>query len=126
MSCIVQDTDTTIEITIKDADGNPIDMGNLAGMVIEVFQKNVEFDKFSLVAQAGFRDINVIDAPNGVVEIYLNAENTVGGEIGCMVYYEVKTQSTNTNFDNSTEEKSTGWLEIAKLVDSELINETFS
>lgn len=125
MSCIVIDTDTTIEITLKDEEGVVIDIGNLAGLIVEVFQKDVFFDKFSLISQTGFRDINVLDAPNGKFEIFLNANNTTNGEIGKIVFYEAKTLATNVNFDDSTEEKSTGWIELAKLISSEMVNESF-
>jgi len=113
MSCIVKDTDTPIQITLCDDEGNPIDLDNIAGLIIEVFQEDIPFDKFSLNNQPGFRDIELVDATNGVLKIYLNADNTSNGVAGRDIYYEAKTQSVNPNFDSGTEDKSTGWVVFA-------------
>lgn len=123
---IVKDTDTPIEIILTDESGAAIDLSGLAGFVVEVFQKNIEFDKFSLNAQAGFRSVNITDGPNGKFEIYLNAGNTSKGVVGKTIFYEVKTTSVNVNFDSGTEEKSSGKIELATLVDSEQKLQTFA
>ena len=47
MATIVKDTDTPIEIVLTDESGAAIDLTGLAGFVVEVFQKNILFDKFS-------------------------------------------------------------------------------
>jgi len=125
MATIVKDTDTPIEITVTDESGAAVDLTTLAGIVCEVFQKNIHFDKFSLNTQTGYRDINVTDGPNGKFEIYLNASNTKSGYIGKAIFYEVKTLIVNTNFDSGTEEKSSGIIELATLGGSELKRETF-
>lgn len=119
MANIVKDTDTTISITLNDENGDPVDLGTLAGIICKVFQKSIPFDKFSLNAMAGYRDLVITDAPNGVFEIYLNADNTHSGIVGRPIFYEVKTQIVNTNYDNSTEEKSSGVIELATLVRSD-------
>jgi len=125
MATIVKDTDTPIEIILTDENGDAIDLSGLAGFVVEVFQKNILFDKFSLNTQAGFRSINVTDAANGKFEIYLNAANTSKGVVGKEIFYEVKTVAVNANFDSGTEEKSSGKIALATLVDSDLKQETF-
>ena len=123
---IVKDTDTTINIVIKDKETKqPVDISTLAGLVIEVFQKNIPFDQFSLNTQAGFRAITVVDGPNGKVRIFLNAANTADGVIGRKVFYEAKTQIVNANFDDGTEEKSGGIIELATLVETETDEATF-
>jgi hypothetical protein len=126
MATIVKDTDTTIELTLNDSSGAPIDIGTLAGLVVRVFQKSIPFDVFSLTPLAGERFINVTDAAGGKFEIYLNANNTHNGYIGKPVYYEIKTQVVNVNFDSGTEEKSTGELELATLVSSNLKEKGFA
>jgi hypothetical protein len=125
MATIVKDTDTPIQIILTDENGDAIDLSGLAGFVVEVFQKNILFDKFSLNTQAGFRSINVTDAVNGKFEIYLNAANTSKGVVGKEIFYEVKTVAVNANFDSGTEEKSSGKIALATLVDSDLKQETF-
>lgn len=125
MATIVKDTDTPIEIVLTDESGAAIDLTGLAGFVVEVFQKNILFDKFSVNVQAGFRSINIIDAAAGKFEIYLNAENTSKGVVGKAIYYEVKTTAVNVNFDGGTEEKSSGKIELATLINSDLKQETF-
>jgi len=125
MANIVKDTDTTILLTVTDENATPIDLTTLAGYVVEVFQKNILFDKFSKNTQAGFRDINETDGTNGKFEIYLNAENTKNGVIGKEVFFEVKTLTVDANFDNGTNETSTGVQCLGELVRSELKRETF-
>lgn len=122
---IVKDTDTTIAITLTDESGAPVDLSTLAGIVCLVFQKSIPFDKFSLNAMAGYRTLTITDAPNGVFEIYLNADNTHKGIIDRPVFYEVKTQIVNANYDNATEEKSSGVIELATLVRSDLKEKNF-
>lgn len=126
MATIVKDTDTPIEITLTDSSNAAINLSGLTGFVVEVFQKNILFDKFSLNNQTGFRSINITDGPNGKFEIYLNAANTSNGVVGKAIFYEVKTTSVNSNFDSNTEEKSSGKIELATLVDSDLKLESFS
>lgn len=123
---IVKDTDTPIQIILTDENGVAIDLSGFAGFVVEVFQKNIPFDKFSLNAQAGFRAINITDGPNGKFEIYLNAANTNNGVVGKEIFYEVKTTSVNVNFDSGTEEKSSGKIPLATLTSSDLKRETFA
>lgn len=120
MANIVKDTDTTIEITLNDSNGDPIDLTTLAGIICEVFQTSIPFDKFSLNALAGHRTLVITDGPNGKFEIYLNADNTHKGLLDKPVFYEVKTQVVNANFDSGTEDKSTGVIELATLVRSDL------
>jgi hypothetical protein len=126
MAEIVKDTDTTIELTLNDSEGNPIDLSTLAGLIVRVFQKSIPFDIFSLNVIAEHRLINITDGPNGKFEIYLNANNTHNGFVGKPVYYEIKTQVVNANFDSGTEEKSTGELELATLVASKLKENGFA
>ena len=125
MSEIVKDTDTTIELTLNDSAGVAIDLSTLAGLVISIFQVSIPFDVYSMNAQADYRSINITDGPNGKFEIYLNANNTHNGYIGKPIYYEIKTQVVNANFDSGTEEKSTGELELATLVESKTKHKGF-
>lgn len=128
MSQIVKDTDTTIRITLTEDDNTtPIDLSGLSGYVVEIFQKpRVLFDQFSKNTQVGYRDITEVDAVNGIMEVYLNAANTVAGQVGREVYYEVKTQAVNVNFDSGTEEKSTGAVLLGTLIASETKGQTFA
>lgn len=127
MATIVKDTDTTIEITLTDANGVAIDLSTLSGYVVEVFQKpNKVLDQFSKNAQAGYRSVNETDIPNGVFEIYLNASNTANGMAGRDVFYEVKTLAVNANFDSGTEEKSTKPVLLGTLEESKTQQQTFS
>lgn len=122
---IVKDTDTTIEITLKNQAGVVIDLATLSGYVVEVFQKGIAFDQFSKNAQAGYRTVNETDATNGVFQIYLNAANTIKGQVGREVFYEVKTLAVNANFDTSTEEHSGGIVSLGVLQATETKLQTF-
>jgi len=126
MAEIVKDTDTTIELTLNDSTGTAIDLSTLAGLIIRIFQKSIPFDVYSKNAMTGYRSINITDGPNGKFEIYLNANNTHKGFVGKPIYYEIKTQVVNANFDSGTEEKSTGELELATLVDSKTKHKSFA
>lgn len=123
---IINDTDHTITHTLCDVNGDPIDTSVFTGIVAKVFQKGVEIDKFSFNAQSGFGTIKKI-APtaSGVVEFYLNAEKLRQGIDGHEVFYEIKTEKTNSDFDGSTEESSIGAQSLGKLEKTKLTNETF-
>ena len=122
---ILKDTDTTVEITIKDDAGTPIDLTGIAGIVVKVFQKDKDIDKFSLQPQTGYRSLTIKDAVNGIIEIYLNADNMKVGDVDEWLFYEVKTQAVNVNFDGGTEEKSSGIIRLAILKDTELQDVNF-
>jgi hypothetical protein len=122
---IFKDTDTTVSITVKDDAGVAIDLTGFSGIVVRVFQDQGDIDKFSLNAQAGFRSLVITDAVNGIFEIYLNADNLNGGTVDEWLFYEVKTQAVNANFDSSTEDKSGGKIRLAILKQTELKNTTF-
>lgn len=124
-SLIFKDTDTTVEITVKDEAGVAIDLTGFSGIVCNVFQDAGEIDKFSLNAQAGFRTLVITDAVNGVFEIYLNADNLNVGAVDEWLFYEVKTQAVNANFDSATEDKSGGKIRLAILKQTKLKNTTF-
>ena len=126
MATIVKDTDTTIELTLNDSTGAAVDLSTLAGLVVRIFQKSIPFDVFSMMPLVGERSLNITDGPNGKFEIYLNANNTHKGFLGKPVYYEIKTQVVNVNFDSGTEEKSSGELELATLVSSNLKEKSFA
>lgn len=125
MADIIKDTDQTITLTLTDSAGDPIDIATLAGIVCLVYQKNIPFDQFSLNAQAGYRAIDVTDEPNGIFNLYLNADNTHKGYLGKKVFVEIKTQVVNANFDSGTEDKSTGEIELGELTRSDLKETTF-
>ena len=124
---IINDTDRVITHTFLDESGVAINTDDFSGIIAKVFQKGREIDKFSFNAQAGFGTI-VKKSPSadGIIEFYLNAEKLRQGIDGHELFFEVKTQKTNANFANSTEESSSGEILIGKLVKTKLTNETFS
>jgi hypothetical protein len=122
---INKDTDATVELTLKDEAGLPIDIATLAGMVVLVYQERFDIDKFSLNAQVGFGTINVTDAPNGVFRVYINNAKTANGICGKPIYYEIKTTAVDANFTGGTVEKSTGGVLLATLEESKLKSTTF-
>ena len=124
---IINDTDHTISHTLVDIDGDPIDTSTFSGIIAKVFQKGIEIDKFSFNTQTGFGDIvKVAPTASGVVEFYLNAEKLRQGVNGHEVFYEIKTEIANANFENDTEESSTGAISLGKLIKTKLTNETFN
>ena len=127
MAIIIKDTDTELEIILINEAEAPIDLTNVTGMVISVFQKGLELDKFSKNTQTGYRPIEYV-APliDGKIKIYINAEELRKGVNGFDVFYEVKHEIANTNFDGNTKEISTGPVLLGKLENSKLINKTFS
>lgn len=124
---IINDTDHTITHTLCDANGDPIDTTVFTGIVAKVFQKGLEIDKFSLNAQSGYGTlIKVAPTASGVVEFYLNADKLRQGIDGHDVYYEIKTEKANNDFENNTEESSIGAQLLGRLEKTKLTNETFS
>jgi hypothetical protein len=123
---IITDTDQEIEIIINDESCNPIDLTGFSGIVVDIFQKGCHIDKFSLNAQAGFRQLVITDAPNGKFEIYLNADQLNGCINSQPIYYEVKTEAVNLNFDGGVENKSTGIVELGTLEKTNTKNISFN
>jgi len=122
---IIKDTDQEIEIIINDENSDPIDLTGFSGIVVNIFQKSCPIDKFSLNAQAGFRTLVITDAPNGKFEIYLNADQLNDCINSQPIYYEVKTEAVNVNFDGGVENKSTVEIEIGILEKTKLKNISF-
>ena len=120
MATIIKGTDNTIKITVRDASGNPVDIGTLSDLFATIFQKGRELQKFSLNAQPGFDDVEVVDAPNGIVHLHLDRASTRTGINGKDVFVEVKTVVVDTDFATGTNQTSTKPLLIGELVDSEL------
>lgn len=116
MQCLIKNTDTELVITLIDANTDqPIDLTSVAGIVLSVFQKDLEIDKFSLNVQAGFRTIAVTNALAGEITVYLNASNTDLGIVGRPVFYQGKVQFADTNFDSNVREHSTAVTPLASL-----------
>jgi len=124
---IIKDTDHTINQTLCNEDGTAVDLNDVTGIIAKVFQKGIEIDKFSFVTQAGYNPI-VRKTPftDGIVEFYLNAEKLRQGIDSIELFYEIKYEVVNVNFDNNTEEKSTGWISLGKLEKTKLENNTFA
>lgn len=126
MSEIIKDTDTKLEFTVLDNEEKPVNLNNLSGLILKIFQKNIDIDKFSLNSQTGFRNIELTDAANGIFAVYLNADNLAASLDNKEMFFEIKTQVENSNFDNNTEEKSSGILSLGTLEKTNLKNITFS
>lgn len=126
---IFKDTDTPVTIVIK-TDEEPsvvIDLTGYTGILVRVFQDNgIDIDKFSKNAQTGFRTLDVTDAVNGEIMIYLNADNVNQGIVDEPLFYEVKLQLVNAKFDSGTQDKSGGKKRFAILEETTLKNESFS
>lgn len=125
---IPKDTDNIFELTLKDEETeNPIDLDNLSGIVVIVFQEpDLIIDQYSKNTQAGFRDLVITDAVNGIMRVHVNAEQMIKACEDEPLYYEIKTQAVNANFDNATEEKSTGAKRIGTVVGTDAKNVTFA
>ena len=122
---IIRDTDKTIVHILLDESGVVIDLDTLSGIIAKVFQKGTEIDKFSLNAQTGFNTIEKTDPSNGILTFFLNAENLRKAKAPYEVFYKIKYEKVNTDFDNDVEERSTGAISLGKLQSSKLINNTF-
>ena len=123
---IIKDTDQEIEIIINDENCNPVNLTGFSGIVVNIFQRDCLIDKFSLNAQSGFRSLTITDAINGKFEIYLNADQLNDCIDTQPIYYEVKTEAVNVNFDGGVENKSTGEIELGVLEKTKLKNISFS
>lgn len=124
---IINDTDITIRHILEDANCDPIDVSTFSGITAKVYQKGYEIAKFSKNAQIGFGTIDISITPtDGALTFYLNAEDLRQAIDTIEVFYEIKTELANTNFDNNTKEDSTGPIFLGKLIKTELTNITFN
>jgi hypothetical protein len=124
---IINDTDITITHILEDSNCDPIDVSTFSGITAKVFQKGYEIAKYSKNAQLGFRTIDLSITPtDGTLTFYLNADDLRLAVDSIEVFYEIKTEIANTNFDNNTKEESIGPIFLGKLIKTELTNITFT
>lgn len=121
MACYVIDTSEILEFFICDESSEPIDISTLNDLKIKVFQDCIPFDQFKLVGDAEYKEIEVVDAAQGHVRCYMNAEQTIDGVVGQPIYWEAQTEVVNTNFTSGIQTKSTAPIELATLVKSNII-----
>lgn len=122
---MIKGTDNTINLTLKDTDGNVVNINNLAGLVCIIYQYNNIFDKFSKNVQVGFSPIKDIDFANGKFALILNEDKTLSAVVGNDCFIEIKTLSVDIDFAGGDVEKSTGERRLSVVVDSRLKNITF-
>lgn len=124
---IINDNDIIITYLFEDENCDPIDLSVFSGITAKVFQKGYEIAKFSLNAQSGFGGIDLSSpTTDGLITFYLNAEDLRQAFDTIEVFFEIKTVQTDTNFNNSTKEESTGDIFLGKLIKTQLTNITFN
>jgi hypothetical protein len=93
----------TIQSTYVNASGRkvttPVDLTAFNGYIIYVYSEEtgVLIDKFSENTAAGYVLIDVVDAINGKVALFLDKTKTTSAPIG-KVYGELKTSIVNADF----------------------------
>ena len=81
----------------------PIDLTSFAGYIVILYSEedpDTIIDKFSLNALAGYGDIEVIDAVNGVIQVNIDKSKTAAAPDG-LVYGLIKTRLVNADFSDS-------------------------
>lgn len=81
----------------------PIDLTAFAGYIVILYSEedpDTIIDKFSLNPFAGYGDIEVIDAPNGIIQVNIDKAKTAAAPEG-MMYGLIKTRLVNADFSDS-------------------------
>lgn len=121
----IKGTHNTIKLTISDSTGTVVDISTLNGLIVKVFQKGILFEQFSLNTQPDFTDVDVVDAPNGVIQVHVDATNTRKGINGKDVFLETKIEVVDVNYTGGFNTTSTKPIKIAELIDSEIKDDSF-
>lgn len=100
---VLMGEDKRIRIDLKDRDGKVIPISNLTGILVYLVYKETGnvLQKYSLNSKQDFEDIEVIDDPNGIIEVHLQSSTTSTGSEGS-VYYELKISETDNDFANNS------------------------
>lgn len=78
----------------------PVDLTAFVGYIVMLYSEedpDTIIDKFSLNPFAGYGDIVVIDAVNGIIQVNIDKDKTKLAPVG-MVYGLLKTNLNNTDF----------------------------
>lgn len=121
LETIYRGEDIDLLFTLNDADGDPLVINDLAGVIIWVVNKSTGgvLGKFRRDSPSGdYGAITVVSSNDGQVSVKLTAAQTKGADLGCLVA-EVKIRiTTSSNFD------SIDPVTIAKLADAATKNDT--
>jgi len=83
----------------------PIDLTGYQGYVVLLYSEEdpaTVIDKFSLNPLAGYGDITVIDAANGIIQVNIDKVKTAAAPEG-MVYGLIKTNLANPDFSGGAQ-----------------------
>lgn len=118
---IFRSEDRVIEFTVTDdTTALPFDLADAIGIVIMLYQfADKPLEQYSLIASAGYQDITITDAPNGVMEInYESAKSKMA--IDKPLYADIKIRIQNANFSAGVQDLIAGKIEISLMADSPL------
>lgn len=97
MAIIQTGSDLTIQLTINDVSGNPIDLDTADNISVQVYQK-----KQNILAEFALSDstVVIIDAPTGRANVYVQRSSLTEVVMG-KLYAEVTVDIDNANFEDN-------------------------
>lgn len=118
METIYRGEDKTIDFTLKNADGSAVDLDDLLGLVVIIYQFDKKtLAKYSKNALSGYDTIDITDAAAGKFSVKLQAKHTRAANL-TEVFVEIKTQATQSGFDENKIESVVSDQSIAIIKDS--------
>ncbi len=116
--------DTTISITVKDANDTVIDLDTASEIIVRLLDEGNNTIQAYNKAGGGIYDALDIASPaTGVMELHLNALETDSANVNTTMKAEVKMRFTDADFDDSTQDSVTVVDNIAVIRESQTISD---
>ena len=121
MADIVKGEDKKITITVKDADGVEIDLTTLNGYICVLYQVGLVVAQYSKNVQVDFDPLTELDqgTDTGKFEVNLQSAQTSLAIANKDLFAEVKIQTAQAGFDDSTFDQIVGKIKVGTIVDSQ-------
>ena len=100
---IFRGEDEKYQIEVKDTDGNILNLNTVSGIIAKILDRYGDcLVKYSRDTLAGFQDLTVTDATNGLFTFKFQSADNLLATLGT-VDLEVKLQFTNTEYTSNTQ-----------------------
>jgi len=111
MAIIQTGSDLTIQLTINDVSGNPIDLDTSDNITVEIYQK-----KQNILASYSLADLEVviISAIDGRANVYVNRSSLTAVTDG-KLFAEVTVDITNSNFEDNVKRSIVSAIELGTI-----------
>lgn len=121
---IYRGEDVSLQLTVKYDDGTAVDLTQVNGYKVEVFQDGKIIQKFSKNAAAGYTLTTDVTPASGIFKVNILGTNTVDANCDKPVYYNIKIEFDDTSFPSLVALKDSGNIQFATMRESKQRSQT--